>query len=73
MVLGYLSHILADMLTPAGVPALLAMPLAFFSLAILLPQKGNQLERFICMASCRVGMDAPFITRATALFVGHRK
>jgi membrane-bound metal-dependent hydrolase YbcI (DUF457 family) len=30
MVLGYLSHILADMITPAGVP-LLALPLAISS------------------------------------------
>lgn len=28
LVLGYLSHILADMLTPAGVPLLMALPLA---------------------------------------------
>lgn len=31
LVLGYLSHILADMLTPAGVSAALALPLAFSS------------------------------------------
>ncbi|ENX6701317.1 metal-dependent hydrolase, partial [Escherichia coli] len=49
MVLGYLSHILADMLTPAGVPLL--WPCRWrFRLPILVPQKGNQLERFICMA-----------------------
>lgn len=29
MVLGYLSHIVADMLTPAGVPLTVAVPLAF--------------------------------------------
>lgn len=46
MVLGYLSHILADMLTPAGVPLL--WPCRWrFRLPILVPQKGNQLERFI--------------------------
>lgn len=45
MVLGYLSHILADMLTPAGVPLL--WPCRWrFRLPILVPQKGNQLERF---------------------------
>ena len=49
MVLGYLSHILADMLTPAGVPLL--WPCRWrFRLPILVPQKGNQLERFLCMA-----------------------
>ena len=49
MVLGYLSHILADMLTPAGVPLL--WPCCWrFRLPILVSQKGNQLERFICMA-----------------------
>ena len=49
MVLGYLSHILADMLTPAGVPLL--WPCRWrFRLPILVPQKGNQLERVLCMA-----------------------
>ena len=47
--LGYLSHILADMLTPAGVPLL--WPCRWrFRLPILVPQKGNQLERVLCMA-----------------------
>jgi len=49
MVLGYLSHIVADMLTPAGVPLL--WPCRWrFRLPILVPQKGNQLERVLCMA-----------------------
>lgn len=49
MVLGYLSHIVADMLTPAGVPLL--WPCRWrFRLPILAPRKGNQLERFLCMA-----------------------
>ena len=40
---------LADMLTPAGVPLL--WPCRWrFRLPILVPQKGNQLERFLCMA-----------------------
>jgi inner membrane protein len=48
-VLGYLSHILADMLTPAGVPLL--WPCRWrFRLPILAPRKGNQLERALCMA-----------------------
>lgn len=49
MVLGYLSHILADMLTPAGVPLL--WPCRWrFRLPLIRPQKGNQLERVLCMA-----------------------
>ncbi|MGY7605140.1 metal-dependent hydrolase [Klebsiella pneumoniae] len=49
LVLGYLSHILADMLTPAGVPLL--WPCRWrFRLPILAPRKGNQLERALCMA-----------------------
>ncbi|MGG5837444.1 metal-dependent hydrolase, partial [Huaxiibacter chinensis] len=49
MVLGYLSHILADMLTPAGVPLL--WPCRWrFRFPLLAPQKGNQLERVLCMA-----------------------
>ncbi len=49
LVLGYPSHILADMLTPAGVPLL--WPCRWrFRLPILAPRKGNQLERALCMA-----------------------
>ncbi|PKH26496.1 metal-dependent hydrolase [Enterobacterales bacterium CwR94] len=47
MVIGYLSHIIADMLTPAGVPLL--WPCRWrFCLPILHSQKGNQLERVLC-------------------------
>lgn len=49
LVLGYLSHILADMITPAGVPLL--WPCRWrFRLPLLSPQRGNQLERVLCMA-----------------------
>jgi len=49
MVVGYLSHIAADMITPAGVPLL--WPCRWrFRLPLLMPQKGNQLERVLCMA-----------------------
>lgn len=49
MVLGYLSHIAADMLTPAGVPLL--WPCRWrFGLPLLRSQKGNQLERALCLA-----------------------
>lgn len=49
MVLGYLSHILADMLTPAGVPLL--WPCRWrFRFPIVTTQKGNHLERIVCMA-----------------------
>ena len=48
MVLGYLSHIVADMLTPAGVPLL--WPCRWrFRFPILQPQKSNQLERLFCV------------------------
>ncbi|QKJ86995.1 metal-dependent hydrolase [Paramixta manurensis] len=48
MVLGYLSHIAADMLTPAGVPLL--WPCRWrFRLPLLNSQKGNQLERALCL------------------------
>ncbi|AUX93306.1 metal-dependent hydrolase [Mixta gaviniae] len=49
MVLGYLSHIAADMLTPAGVPLL--WPCRWrFRLPILTTKAGNQLERIFCLA-----------------------
>ncbi|AUX72585.1 metal-dependent hydrolase [Erwinia pyrifoliae] len=49
MVLGYLSHIVADMLTPAGVPLL--WPCRWrFRLPLLRSQQGNQLERILCLA-----------------------
>lgn len=48
MTLGYLSHIAADMLTPAGVPLL--WPCRWrFRLPLLRTQKGNQLERVLCL------------------------
>ncbi|ADO09320.1 Inner membrane protein ydjM precursor [Pantoea vagans C9-1] len=48
LTLGYLSHIVADMLTPAGVPLL--WPCHWrFRLPILRSQKGNQLERALCL------------------------
>ncbi|WP_338563200.1 metal-dependent hydrolase [Erwinia sp. E_sp_B04_8] len=49
LVLGYLSHIAADMLTPAGVPLL--WPCRWrFRLPLIRSQKGNQLERALCLA-----------------------
>ncbi|RWR03486.1 hypothetical protein ED28_00435 [[Pantoea] beijingensis] len=49
LVLGYLSHIVADMLTPAGVPLL--WPCRWrFRLPLLNSQKSNQLERVLCLA-----------------------
>jgi inner membrane protein len=62
MVLGYLSHILADMLTPAGVPLL--WPCRWrFRLPILAPQKGNQLERVLHGAVCLCRLDAANLAR----------
>ncbi|MGV3344237.1 metal-dependent hydrolase [Enterobacteriaceae bacterium LUAb1] len=47
MIVGYLSHIIADILTPAGVPLL--WPCRWrFRLPLLNSQKGNQLERLLC-------------------------
>jgi inner membrane protein len=72
MVLGYLSHILADMLTPAGVPLL--WPCRWrFRLPILAPQKGNQLERF-CAWRCSHGQSGcrrPY--KRTARYAGLRR
>ncbi|WP_147197243.1 metal-dependent hydrolase [Pantoea sp. MBD-2R] len=49
LVLGYLSHIVADMLTPAGVPLL--WPCRWrFRLPLLRSQNGNQMERMLCLA-----------------------
>ncbi|XBS68097.1 metal-dependent hydrolase [Acerihabitans sp. KWT182] len=49
MIIGYLSHIVADMLTPAGVPLL--WPCRWrFRLPIITSQKGNQWERILCVA-----------------------
>ncbi|MCG8155290.1 metal-dependent hydrolase [Brenneria goodwinii] len=49
MIVGYLSHIAADLLTSSGVPLL--WPCRWrFRLQILNGQKGNQLERFLCIA-----------------------
>ncbi|WP_016586708.1 metal-dependent hydrolase, partial [Yersinia pestis] len=48
MIIGYFSHLLADMITPAGVPLL--WPCRWrFSIPLLRPQKGNQLERVLCV------------------------
>lgn len=49
MLVGYLSHIMADMLTSAGVPLL--WPCRWrFRLPLINGQKGNQLERVLCLA-----------------------
>jgi inner membrane protein len=49
MIIGYLSHIVADMLTPAGVPLL--WPCRWrFRIPIIASQKGNQLERIVGVA-----------------------
>ncbi|MCP1065712.1 metal-dependent hydrolase [Serratia symbiotica] len=48
MIIGYFSHLLADMLTPAGVPLL--WPCRWrFRLPLLNYHKGNQLERAMCL------------------------
>ncbi|SFM94269.1 inner membrane protein [Izhakiella capsodis] len=58
MVLGYLSHIAADMLTPAGVPLL--WPCRWrFRLPLLNSGKGNQLERVLSVALIILAMCFP--------------
>ncbi|WP_034947856.1 metal-dependent hydrolase [Erwinia oleae] len=58
LVLGYLSHIAADMLTPAGVPLL--WPCRWrFRLPLLTSQKGNQMERLLCFALIGCAIWAP--------------
>lgn len=60
MVLGYLSHIVADMLTPAGVPLL--WPCRWrFRFPVLQPQKSNLLERWFCitLVACAVLLPGP--------------
>jgi inner membrane protein len=48
MIIGYFSHLLADMITPAGIPLL--WPCRWrFCIPLLRPQKGNQLERVLCV------------------------
>ena len=71
MVLGYLSHILADMLTPAGVPLL--WPCRWrFRLPILVPRKGNQLERVLVYgAVCVCRLDAADVARKMVQCAGH--
>lgn len=50
MIIGYLSHIVADMLTPSGVPLL--WPWRWrVRIPILSSTKGNQLERLVCIAA----------------------
>lgn len=62
MVLGYLSHILADMLTPAGVPC--SGHAAGVSACLSWFPKGQPTGTFYLHGIiCLVGMDAPFITR----------
>lgn len=49
MIIGYLSHLLADMLTPSGVPLL--WPCRWrFRVPLLKSQKDNQLERLLCLS-----------------------
>lgn len=58
MIIGYLSHIAADMLTPAGVPLL--WPCRWrFRVPILRPAKDNQLERLVCIATLIFALQHP--------------
>ena len=72
MVLGYLSHILADMLTPAGVPLL--WPCRWrFRLPILVRKKATNWNGF-CAWRCSRGQSGcrrPY--RRTARYAGHHR
>lgn len=62
MIIGYLSHIIADMLTPAGVP--LFWPCNWrFRLPIIHPSKSNQSERIICIVILIIAIQHPHATR----------
>ncbi len=66
MVLGYLSHILADMLTPAGVPcsghaAGVSACLSWF------PKRATTGTFYLHGIICLVGMDAPFLPENSAV------
>lgn len=72
MVLGYLSHILADMLTPMRCSPALAMPLAF-PLAYLVPQRATNWNVLSAWHYLSGRYGCPIHYPKTALFVGHRK
>lgn len=58
MIVGYCSHIIADMLTPAGVPLL--WPCRWrFRLPIVHSSKGNKLERIVCIAALVCALEHP--------------
>ncbi len=73
MVLGYLSHILADMLTPAGVPPALAMPLAFPLAYPWFPKRATNWNVLSAWHYLSGRYGCPIHYPKTALFVGHRK
>ncbi len=73
MVLGYLSHIVADMLTPAGVPLTVAVPLAFppaYSGAAQRQSTGAIFYVWRCLPG-RCGCRSPF--RKIAPYAGLRR
>lgn len=58
LVLGYLSHIIADMLTPAGVP--LFWPCRFrFRLALIRSTKALSIERYFCILCILIALFTP--------------
>lgn len=72
MVLGYLSHILADMLTPAGVPLL--WPCRWrFRFPILAPQKAISWSAFCAWHSSRTPSGCRRRCPKMVQFAGHRK
>ncbi|WP_097032618.1 metal-dependent hydrolase [Sodalis endosymbiont of Henestaris halophilus] len=58
MIIGYFSHIVADMLTPAGVPLLWPCRCRF-RLPILIFTKNNKIERLVCIAALIFALQYP--------------
>ncbi|AFP84442.1 metal-dependent hydrolase [secondary endosymbiont of Ctenarytaina eucalypti] len=60
MIIGYLSHIAADMLTPAGVPLL--WPCKWrFRVPLFSPKKGKKYERLLCIAALIFALQHPAV------------
>ncbi|CAK5462718.1 Membrane protein [Escherichia coli] len=73
MVLGYLSHILADMLTPAGVPLLWYHAAGVSACLSWFPKRATNWNVLSAWHYLSGRYGCPIHYPKTALFVGHRK
>ncbi len=73
MVLGYLSHILADMLTPAGVPLLWYHAAGVSACLSWFPKRATNWNVLSAWHYLSGRYGCPIHYPRTALFVGHRK